>query len=195
MIKRMKNHRTVIKDIPDINTVKSLNVERLGVIPTFFFLVVLFGVRDYSGPYCNLEQGLLILYHFLTGFSMSDMGRFIPKSSFHSLSRDFYEKGRALWREIHPSFGMSPSIWMVMVLVSRGGIGMVEHGLPSASIQNVGVDPKRWLGGFLKSNPNAMGMHRYQFVRIHLHASTQGILPHLERQLPTPTKLGSPLIT
>lgn len=94
MIKRMKNHRTVIKDIPDINTVKSLNVERLGVIPTFFFLVVLFGVRDYSGPYCNLEQGLLILYHFLTGFSMSDMGRFIPKSSFHSLSRDFYEKGR-----------------------------------------------------------------------------------------------------
>ncbi|KAL1928899.1 hypothetical protein VTP01DRAFT_1958 [Rhizomucor pusillus] len=76
----MKNYRTVIKDIPDINTVKRLIVERLGVIPTFFFLVVLFGVQDYSGPYRNLEQRLLILYHLLTGVSMSDMGRFILRA-------------------------------------------------------------------------------------------------------------------
>ncbi|KAL1925878.1 hypothetical protein VTP01DRAFT_7268 [Rhizomucor pusillus] len=64
-----------------------------------------------------------------------------------------------------------------------GGIGMVEHGLPSASIQNVRIYTKGWPGGFLKTNPNALGMHRYQFARIHLHAFTQRILPHLERQL------------
>ncbi|WP_277214166.1 hypothetical protein, partial [Isoptericola croceus] len=46
-----------------------------------------------------------------------------------------------------------------------GGFGMVERGSPSASIQSVGVHPKIWPSGFLETNPYALGMHRYQFVR------------------------------
>ncbi|KAI8328340.1 hypothetical protein BC941DRAFT_326621, partial [Chlamydoabsidia padenii] len=49
-------------------------------IPVFFFLVVLFGAHDYSGPYRNVEKGLLLLYHLLTGCSMSDMEQFMPKN-------------------------------------------------------------------------------------------------------------------
>ncbi|KAI8328845.1 hypothetical protein BC941DRAFT_488235, partial [Chlamydoabsidia padenii] len=67
-------------------------LQRLGVIPVFFFLVVLFGTQDYSGPYRNVEKGLLLLYHLLTGCSMADMEQFIPKSSFHQLHKEFYEK-------------------------------------------------------------------------------------------------------
>lgn len=117
VIRRAKNHRTEIKDIVDINTVKNLIVERLGIIPTFFFLVILFGVQDYSSPYRNIEQGLLLLYHLLTGMSMSDMGRFIPKSSFHSLYREFYEKGRGdLARRIKDCFETMFSTARIRVL-------------------------------------------------------------------------------
>ncbi|KAG0999967.1 hypothetical protein G6F27_013786 [Rhizopus arrhizus] len=67
-------------------------LQSLGFIPVFFFLVVLFGVQDYSGPYNNVEKGILLLYHLVTGCSMEEMGQFIPKSSFHQLHKEFYEK-------------------------------------------------------------------------------------------------------
>lgn len=91
-IQRSKYHRTSTKEIPSIGMVKELVLQRLGIIPVFFFLVVLFGTQDYSGPYSNVEKGLLLLYHLLTGCSMADMGQFIPKSSFHQLHKEFYEK-------------------------------------------------------------------------------------------------------
>jgi hypothetical protein len=90
--KKSKYHRTTLKDIPSIGMVKEKVLQRLGVIPVFFFLVVLFGAHDYSGPYRNVEKGLLLLYHLLTGCSMSDMEQFMPKSSFHQLHKEFYEK-------------------------------------------------------------------------------------------------------
>ena len=66
-IQRSKYHRTSTKEIPSIGMVKELVLQRLGIIPVFFFLVVLFGTQDYSGPYSNVEKGLLLLYHLLTG--------------------------------------------------------------------------------------------------------------------------------
>jgi hypothetical protein len=90
-ITKSKYHRTTLKEIPAIGMVKEKVLQRLGVIPVFFFLVVLFGTQDYSGPYRNVEKGLLLLYHLLTGCSMADMEQFIPKSSFHQLHKEFYE--------------------------------------------------------------------------------------------------------
>ncbi|SAM04094.1 hypothetical protein [Absidia glauca] len=72
-ITKSKYHRTTLKEIPSIGMVKEKVLQRLGVIPVFFFLVVLFGTQDYSGPYRNVEKGLLLLYHLLTGCSMADM--------------------------------------------------------------------------------------------------------------------------
>ncbi|KAI9485399.1 MAG: hypothetical protein EXX96DRAFT_462104, partial [Benjaminiella poitrasii] len=56
-----------------IGMVKEKLAQTLGYIPVFFFLVLLFGTRDYSGPYSNVEKGLLLLYQLLTGASIADM--------------------------------------------------------------------------------------------------------------------------
>ncbi|KAG0167471.1 hypothetical protein DFQ28_000693 [Apophysomyces sp. BC1034] len=89
-ITQVKRHRTETKDVHDISHVKEILVRRLGYIAVFFFLVVLFGTRDYSGPYHNVEKGLLILYQLVTGSSIAEMGQFIPKSSFYDVYKDFY---------------------------------------------------------------------------------------------------------
>ncbi|KAG0163313.1 hypothetical protein DFQ30_000367 [Apophysomyces sp. BC1015] len=91
-ITQSKYHRTSLKDIPSIGMVKGKVLQRLGVLPVFFLLVVLFGTQDYSGPYRNVEKGLLLLYHLLTGYSMADMEQLMPKSGFHQLHKEFYEK-------------------------------------------------------------------------------------------------------
>ena len=56
----------------------------------FFFLIVLYPFKHHPGPYRNVEKGLLILYHLLKGISYSDMGTFIPQSSFHDIHKSFY---------------------------------------------------------------------------------------------------------
>lgn len=91
-IERSKYHRTSTKEISAIQMAKEKVLQSLGFIPVFFFLVVLFGAQDYSGPYNNVEKGILLLYHLVTGCSMEEMGQFIPKSSFHQLHKEFYEK-------------------------------------------------------------------------------------------------------
>jgi hypothetical protein len=85
-----KYHRTEIKDVNEINMVKNFVLERLGFTTVFFFLSVLFSTQHYVGPYRNVEKGLLILYHMLTGVSIAEMGRFIPRSSFYALYKDFW---------------------------------------------------------------------------------------------------------
>lgn len=85
-----KAHRSELKDVRDIDHVKDVLFRRLGVLTVFFFLVVLFGTCDYSGPYRNLEKGLLLLYQLVEGYSIAEMGRFIPKSSFYDVYKEFY---------------------------------------------------------------------------------------------------------
>lgn len=87
-----KGHRSELKSIPNIEVVKNYVLEHLGFIPVYFFLVVVFGNKDFPGPYRGVEKGLLILYHLLTGASMAQMGQFIPKSSFTALYSAFYSK-------------------------------------------------------------------------------------------------------
>lgn len=87
-----KYHRSTVKPVNCIGEIKSFVLERLGYIPVFFFVVVLFGTDDYPGPYRHVDKALLILYHLLTGCSIAEMGRFIPRSSFYALYRAFYLK-------------------------------------------------------------------------------------------------------
>ncbi|KAF9975920.1 hypothetical protein BGZ75_000381 [Mortierella antarctica] len=89
-VEKAKFHRTEVKDIVDIAHVKSIVLKRLGFIPTFFFLTQIFGKRDYGGPYRNVEKGLLLLYALITGESLSTMSRFLPKTSFYELHKEFY---------------------------------------------------------------------------------------------------------
>ncbi|KAF9922953.1 hypothetical protein BGZ67_010186 [Mortierella alpina] len=89
-VEKAKFHRTELKDIADIAHVKSTVLDRLGFIPTFFFLTQIFGKRDYGGPYRNVEKGLLLLYALITGESLSTMSRFLPKTSFYELHKEFY---------------------------------------------------------------------------------------------------------
>jgi hypothetical protein len=98
IVKKEKRHRTEIKDIPGIENVKSHVFQHLGYIPVFFFLSILFGNKDFPGPYRGVEKGLLILYHLLTGASMAQMGQFIPTSSFNSVYVAFYSKQKE-WLE------------------------------------------------------------------------------------------------
>ncbi len=97
VIERKKHHRTVIKDIPGIEFIKDRLNCRLGIISVFFFLTVLFSDYEYSGPYRHSEKGLLLLYHLVSGCSISDMDRYIPGSSFYAIYREFYEKQRSRW--------------------------------------------------------------------------------------------------
>ncbi|KAL1929527.1 hypothetical protein VTP01DRAFT_1665 [Rhizomucor pusillus] len=90
--RKEKYHRSEIKPVNVIAFVKDSVLNRLGVLPVFFFLVVVFGEHEYAGPYNHVEKGLLILYFLLSGSSIADMSRFIPRSSFYALYRDFFRK-------------------------------------------------------------------------------------------------------
>ncbi|KAF8922904.1 hypothetical protein BGZ58_003601, partial [Dissophora ornata] len=92
VLKRSRFHRTEIKEVRDMRKVKDFVHQRLGTIPVFFFLAVVFGKRAYPGPYRNVEKGLLILYMLLKGLAISDMGEFMPKSSFHDVFKDFFAR-------------------------------------------------------------------------------------------------------
>ena len=88
---RSNNHRTALKTVPHMNTVKDVLMSRLGAIPVFFFLVVIWGRYKYSGPYGEVDKGLLVLYHLVSGLAMDGMSPYIPKSSFHSIHTEFYK--------------------------------------------------------------------------------------------------------
>ena len=91
-----KYHCTEVKSIQSIEYVKDIVFQKIGVIPVFSFLLQLFSIHDYSGPYRNVEKGLLLLYHILKGYSIINMNRFIPKSSFYELYKEFYIKQHSI---------------------------------------------------------------------------------------------------
>jgi hypothetical protein len=91
-IKPSKYHRSDIKPVKKISSIKDIVLQRLGIIPVFFFLVVIFATQDYPGPYRNMEKGLLILYQLLEGCSLNEMSVYIPKSSYYDIFRKFYER-------------------------------------------------------------------------------------------------------
>jgi hypothetical protein len=88
------NHRTAVKNVELIKLVKETLMRKLGALPVFFFLVVVWSQAIYPGPYREVEKGLLILYHLAIGTAMDGMSPHIPKSSFHAIHSDFYKTHR-----------------------------------------------------------------------------------------------------
>ena len=89
VVKREKYHRTELKDVNSIGHIKEVVLNKLGPIPVFFFLTVLFP-KHHPGPYRNVEKGLLLLYHLLKGLSFGNMDRYMPTSSLHEVHKSFY---------------------------------------------------------------------------------------------------------
>jgi DDE superfamily endonuclease len=86
-----KNHRTVSKQIGFIAHIKETLYKRLGAIPVYFFVTVIWPKHKYAGPYKEVEKGLVILFHLVKGLSMEAMEPHIPKSSFHAIHSMFYK--------------------------------------------------------------------------------------------------------
>jgi hypothetical protein len=88
------NHRTELKEIKNdnIKIVKDILLNQLGYIPVFYFLNELYGVNEYPAPYKELEKGLLLLYHMVSGESGKDMYKFMPYTTYYSLYKNFWYK-------------------------------------------------------------------------------------------------------
>ncbi len=86
-----KNHRTVSKEVGFITQVKDTLYKRLGAIPVYFFLTMIWPKTKYPGPYKAIDKGLLVLYHIVKGLSMEAMEPHMPKSSFHAIHTIFYK--------------------------------------------------------------------------------------------------------
>lgn len=50
-----------------IDWIKNTLFRKLGPIPVYFFLNLLFGNYTYSGQYRTMEKGIMILYHLVQG--------------------------------------------------------------------------------------------------------------------------------
>lgn len=83
-------HRTEIKHIKNIKEIKKELVKKLGYISVFFFLVVLYTSKEYPAPYFEVEKGLFLLYHLVSGVSGIDINKFLPQSSFHKYYKKFW---------------------------------------------------------------------------------------------------------
>lgn len=90
-VKKKYYHRTEIKNIEGIEIIKSKIFDKLGYAPVFFFLNELFAERDYKGGAYKLsDKGILLLYQILYGYSLRDMGKIIPYSSYYDIYKDFW---------------------------------------------------------------------------------------------------------
>src|SRR5690349_14480906 len=87
-IRNRYNHRTKIKDIKDNEIMKEIKnelLEKLGYIPVYYFLTVLYTNKEYPGPYREIEKGLILLYHIVSGRSGPEMQNIIPYTTFYDL--------------------------------------------------------------------------------------------------------------
>lgn len=92
-IRNRFNHRTKIKDIKNNDIMKEIKqelLEKLGYIPVYYFLTKLYTNREYPGPYREIEKGLILLYHIVSGRSGPEMANIIPYTSFYDLYKDFW---------------------------------------------------------------------------------------------------------
>lgn len=127
-IPKSKFHQTEIKTVNDVDHVKETVLQRLGYIPVFFFLTILFAVQDYPGPYCNCEKGLLILYQLIKACSMESMSRFVPRSSFYDIYRAFYNKqAQILDKKISGLLASMFSTMQIRVLLAQQNPSMFKH--------------------------------------------------------------------
>lgn len=90
VIKHKYKHRTEIKHIKFIDEVKKILLDKLGYISIFFFLTVLYTHKEYPAPYFEVEKGLMLIYHLVSGITSKNINRYIPYTSFYSVYKKFW---------------------------------------------------------------------------------------------------------
>ena len=84
-------HRTEIKHIKFIEKIKDVLLKKLGYTAVFFFLVVLYNTnKEYPAPYFEVEKGLFLLLHLVSGISGTDIEKYLPQSTFHTFYKKFW---------------------------------------------------------------------------------------------------------
>lgn len=83
-------HRTVIKHIKNINEIKKELLNKLGYISVFFFLTVLYTHKEYPAPYFEIEKGLMLIYHLVTGYTSKNINKHMPYTSFYAVYKKFW---------------------------------------------------------------------------------------------------------
>ncbi|KAG2215608.1 hypothetical protein INT45_013094 [Circinella minor] len=117
------NHRTVIKDMKGntIDEIKEVLLNRFGFIPVFYFLTVLYGNVEYPGPYREIEKGLVLLYHMVSGGK--DMHKVMPYATFYDLYKRFWitnysELNKKVKQDLNGMFS-SPRIRILASLINN----------------------------------------------------------------------------
>lgn len=83
-------HRSVIKSINDIEDIKKELVNKLGYTGVYFFLTELYKNIEYPAPYLEVEKGLFLLYHIVSGISGKEINKCIPYTSFYAFYKKFW---------------------------------------------------------------------------------------------------------
>lgn len=83
-------HRTELKHIKYIDKIKDTLLQKLGYVSVFFFLVVLYTNKEYPAPYYELEKGLFLIYHLVSGVSGNNIEKYLPQSTFHTFYKFFW---------------------------------------------------------------------------------------------------------
>lgn len=83
-------HRTELKHIKYIDKIKDTLLQKLGYVSVFFFLVVLYTNKEYPAPYYELEKGLFLIYHLVSGVSGNNIEKYLPQSTFHTFYKKFW---------------------------------------------------------------------------------------------------------
>lgn len=83
-------HRTELKNVKFIREIKNEILEKLGFIPVFFFLTVLYTNKEYPGPYIEVEKGLLLLYQLVSGFTSKNIKKYMPHTTFYAVYKEFW---------------------------------------------------------------------------------------------------------
>jgi hypothetical protein len=76
---------------------KGLLMRRLGSIPVFFFLSVIWSKFYFPGPYRAVDKGITFLYYFVAGHTMDSMSQFMPRTSFHQIYTAFFKTEKSLF--------------------------------------------------------------------------------------------------
>jgi hypothetical protein len=89
--KTKKYHRTEMKPIKDVHLMKQLLMHRLGAIPVFYFLTVIWSKFYFPGPYHAVDKGIAFLFYFVSGQTMDSMSQHLPRTSFHQIYTTFFK--------------------------------------------------------------------------------------------------------
>ncbi|ORE01073.1 hypothetical protein BCV72DRAFT_323141 [Rhizopus microsporus var. microsporus] len=115
------NHRTELKEVKNnnIKIVKDVLLSQLGYIPVFYFLNFIYGVSEYPGPYKEIDKGLLILYHMVSGKSGRDMHEFMSYTTYYSLYKKFWHSNfKRLSKKVDTDLGKMFSNIRIRILSS-----------------------------------------------------------------------------